>query len=182
MKYKIIVILVILISSVIIVNYDKNIFSTNDTRLEQVKFNKMDAVDFPFKDLSGDNFHLFDIKDKTILLHFWASWCGICKVEFPALLDLVHKDPNLVFLAVATDDEIEDAVKFLSVMTRRHPDKVNNGRVYLTWDRDSEISIKTYNVKRVPETFVINKDFKIFDKIIGNQDWYSKEIRDRLKE
>ena len=48
-------------------------------------------LDFTLKDISGKEVRLADYKGKVVLLDFWATWCGPCKVEIPGFIELYAK-------------------------------------------------------------------------------------------
>ena len=58
------------------------------------------------KDVNGATVRLADYKGKVVLLNFWATWCGPCKVEIPEFVDLYaqYKDRGFVILGVLSQD------------------------------------------------------------------------------
>jgi len=64
------------------------------------------APQFSLEDLSGRRVSLADYKGKAVLINFWATWCGPCKVETPWLVDLRNQYAGKGFeiLGVSTDD------------------------------------------------------------------------------
>ena len=64
-------------------------------------------LDFTLSDLEGRSVQLADYKGKVILLNFWATWCGPCKVEIPEFVQAYteHRDRGFVILGVLTDDQ-----------------------------------------------------------------------------
>lgn len=68
------------------------------------------APNFQLLDRDGNYYRLSDIKNKTVLIDVWASWCRPCISSFPKWNDLVQenrKNKNIVFLAVSIDDKKE---------------------------------------------------------------------------
>jgi Thiol-disulfide isomerase and thioredoxins len=67
-----------------------------------------DPLQFKLTKLGGGTVRLADYKGKVVVLNFWATWCGPCRVEMPLFEQAMAKykgDPNVVFLAVNTDED-----------------------------------------------------------------------------
>ena len=71
-------------------------------------------LNFTLKDMSGKDVNLAAFKGKVILLDFWATWCGPCKLEIPGFVDLQSKyrDRGLVVLGLSVDDPIDKLKPF----------------------------------------------------------------------
>jgi len=112
-----------------------------------------EAPDFVLKDADGKTVRLSDYKGKVILLDFWATSCGPCRVEIPWFTDMEHKkkDQGFEVLGISMDDGWEDVKPFLAGM------KVNY-RVVM----GDELTSRMYgDVEAIPTTFLIDKQGKI---------------------
>lgn len=117
--------------------------------------------------LTRENFN-----GKVMVLNFWATWCAPCVREAPEL-EAIHqelKDKGVVVVGVSIDKKEE---KYKSFIQRFRLS-------YLTM-RDPGASISdSFGTYRIPETYVINKDGKVIQKIIGF-DWKAEDLIRMLK-
>jgi thiol-disulfide isomerase/thioredoxin len=118
------------------------------------------APDFELKSLDGKPLKLSSLRGKAVIVDFWATWCGPCKVEMPWLVELQKKyqDQGLVILGVAMDDTPNDDIaKFAKEM------KVN-----YTILKGTDAVGDTYGgIDGMPITFYVGRDGKIIDKSLG---------------
>ena len=119
------------------------------------------------------------IKGQVILLDFWASWCGPCKISFPAMEELGKKYSSQGFsvIAVSVDEKAENMQRF-----------VKSAKVSFTIVRDAQHKlVSAVNVKAMPTSFLIDRSGKIrfvhngFDREQTMRE-YVKEIEELLKE
>lgn len=124
------------------------------------------APDFFYTTLKGETEKLSAQKGKVVLLHFWATWCAPCKVEFPELLKLADSHPETItILAFSVDDSPKNIEKF--VKGRTVPQNFK-----LIWDEDKKISKDLFQTVNYPETVLVGCDGLMEDKVIGMaQDW-----------
>ena len=130
-----------------------------------------EAPDFVSKDTAGQEIHLGKIKNKIVVLDFWATWCGPCMNSMPHAESIAKKfkDKDVVVLAVCTSDTRADFLKFMQAKRSVYPSISftcdPNERGSATYaDRAAQ---KLYGVEGIPTQFVIGKDGKITATIVG---------------
>jgi cytochrome c biogenesis protein CcmG/thiol:disulfide interchange protein DsbE len=118
------------------------------------------APEFALKDADGKTVRLEEYKGKVVLLDFFATWCGPCKIEIPWFMELERKNKDRGFsvLGVSMDDEGWEVVKpFLA-------DLGVNYRVVIGNDATAQIY---GGVDALPTTFLIDRNGKIAAIHIG---------------
>lgn len=72
------------------------------------------APDFSLINTQGERVKLSDFRGQPVLINFWATWCGPCRIEMPAIQDRFerHRDEGFVVLAVDFDEAQEDVATF----------------------------------------------------------------------
>jgi thiol-disulfide isomerase/thioredoxin len=130
------------------------------------------APDFTLESLDGKSVRLSDLRGKAVLLNFWATWCGPCKIETPWLVELQNQygSQGLQVIGVAMDDSGKDDIaKFAKDMGVNYPVLLGKEAVGDAYG----------GVPALPESFFIGRDGKIVDKIIGLKG--KGEIEDSIK-
>ena len=117
---------------------------------------------FTVKDMHGKDVRLADYRGKVILLNFWATWCGPCKVEIPGFVELynAYKDRGFVVLGISTDDSPEQLRKFSRDMRITYPVLVGSDRTDITDDAYGPMW-------GIPVSFLIGKDGAICKRYLG---------------
>jgi len=118
------------------------------------------APDFELKDVNGQAVHLSDYKGKVVLLDFWATWCGPCKIEIPWFQEFErqNKDKGFAVLGVAMDDEGWDAVKPFA------QERGINYRLVLGNDKIADLY---GGLEALPTTLLIDRDGNIAAVHVG---------------
>ena len=118
------------------------------------------APEFNLKDSNGQTVHLSDYKGKVVLLDFWATWCGPCKIEIPWFMEFEQqwKDRGFAVVGVSMD---EDGWNVVKPYIQQY--KVNY-RILLGNDQVGEIY---GGVESLPTTFLIDRQGKIASVHIG---------------
>jgi outer membrane lipoprotein-sorting protein/peroxiredoxin len=117
------------------------------------------AADFKLTSLAGKEFSLQDLKGKFVLLNFWATWCGPCRRDLPAV-EKLHQEfhrKGLVVLGVDGREDPETVRQFLTESKLSYP-------ILLTPDSGM---IQSYNVTAVPTVVLIDADGKIVYHHVG---------------
>jgi peroxiredoxin len=128
------------------------------------------APDFTVSD-GQKTVSLSQFRGKTVVLNFWATWCGPCVQEVPSIMALQKQlGDKVVILAVSTDVD-EDAYKSFTEKRMQGLLTVRDG---------NQKSSSLYGTYAYPETFVIDKSGVIRRKFIGPQEWTNAEIVDYL--
>jgi len=136
--------------------------STKSVNAASVKPDKdrRPAPDFALKDADGKVVHLSDYKGKVVLLDFWATWCGPCKIEIPWFMDMQrkNKDKGFEVLGVAMDDEGWEVVKpFVTKLGVNYRMVIGN-----------DMTAQAYGgVDALPTTFLIDRAGKIAAVHVG---------------
>jgi thiol-disulfide isomerase/thioredoxin len=129
------------------------------------------TFDFVLKDQNNQPVKLADYKGKVVIVNFWATWCGPCKMEIPDFVKLYteYKDKGLVVLGVSVDDTPEQLQTFMREYKMNYPVVQMRPEVEDAWG-------PFYGY---PTSFIVARDGSICTKHIGpaTHDQFESEIK-----
>ena len=107
------------------------------------------APDFTMLDTEGNEVTLASFFGKPIVLNFWASWCGPCKMEMPEIQKFYEQyGEEIQFLLVSVDENMDDAKSFLA----------DSGYTFPVYFDTTSMGAYTYGASSIPLTFFIDAD------------------------
>ncbi len=117
------------------------------------------APDFKLIGLDKQEVSLSGLRGKPVLLNFWATWCGPCRIEMPFLQEVYEEwtGKGLVVLAVNLQENPTTVKKFVENGGLTFPVLLSPG---------NEVPL-AYNIRGIPATFLIDADGVIRDIKIG---------------
>lgn len=136
------------------------------------------AADFNLPNAEGDQQSLSQYAGQVVLINFWASWCPPCIKEMPELQSLHDKYKGLGFSVVGIniDDDSEIAKRIISKFSINYP---------IVFDA-SKATSKSYQVKGMPASFLIDKNGELRESYIGYNETsiqkYLDDVRTLLRE
>ena len=127
------------------------------------------APNFTFPGLDGKMVSLSDYRGAVVLVNIWATWCPPCVDEMPSLEKLYKelKGENFEILAVSIDAAGTTAV---APFMKKH-----NLSFPALMDPNGTISA-LYQTTGVPESFIVNQEGVLINKIIGPRDWAASDV------
>ena len=116
-----------------------------------------EAPDFQIKTLDGEPIQLSQLKGRTVVLNFWATWCGPCRQEVPAFARFAQANPHVPVLGLSVDTV--------------SPSKVR--RISRDWGINYPIAMApsslqaAYDISTLPTTVVVGPDGQVKDIHVG---------------
>jgi len=107
----------------------------------------------------GETISLTDYRGEVVLLNFWATWCGPCRIEMPEFEDSFqeYRDEGFTILAVNNQERPEQVTAFADQLGLTFP---------LVMDQRGDINAQ-YGVVNYPSTYLIGRDGEILDRHLG---------------
>ena len=133
-------------------------------------------LNFTLKDVQNKEVKLSSLKGKVVLLDFWATWCGPCKIEIPWFIEFQQKygKDGLQVVGVSIDDTLEKLKPYTTQMKMNY---------IVLQGLDQEAMQDAYGpLFGIPVTVLISRDGKMCHKHVGlsSKDAFEKEIKSLL--
>jgi thiol-disulfide isomerase/thioredoxin len=133
-------------------------------------------LNFTLKDIDNREVRLADLKGKVILLDFWATWCGPCKIEIPWFVEFQNRygKDGLQVVGVSVDDTADKLRPYVRELNMNYP-------VLLGLDRD-DVQEAYGPMLGIPVSVIISRDGKVCGRHTGlaAKDGFEHEITSLL--
>ena len=124
-------------------------------------------------DPASTRFRLSDYRHHVVLVNFWATWCPPCIEEAPSLqrfAEQVRQDGAIV-IGLSVDQDADALAKFLARFQISFP---------IARDPDQVLAHR-YGTFQFPETYILDRDGRVAEKIIGGIDWQDPRILEYVR-
>lgn len=132
------------------------------------------APNFQLRDMDGRVVSLSDLRGKVVLLNFWATWCGPCRIEMPAMERLyrTYDRKDFEILAVSTDAQ--------GIAVTRPFQQENKLSFPILHDSDFRVGL-SYGARTLPMTFMVDRQGIVRQHIFGARDWEAPEAHQLIE-
>ncbi len=125
-------------------------------------YDKGIAANFVLQDIDGEKFELINTRGHWVFLHFWASWCGPCREEMPAVQKLA--------------DNMKDKLKIVMINTAENEDTIFEFLASIDVELNSLMDVdglvtEAWKPRGLPTSFLINPEGEVKYQAIGGRDW-----------
>jgi thiol-disulfide isomerase/thioredoxin len=145
-------------------NYSKNIV---------VHEEPLEIKELKFKDFNFNDVDLTNKKGNIMILNFWATWCVPCKKEMPSLAELSKKYPEITIYPINLEKPNKEK-------TRNFFENLDIKNLKIYFDPEFNL-VKSFNMRGVPTSILIDKEGKEFARIIGEINFLDKSFINFLK-
>ncbi|MGH7205781.1 MAG: TlpA family protein disulfide reductase [Nitrospiraceae bacterium] len=136
------------------------------TGMQRIKGESI-APSFALKTMDGQSVNSESLRGKVVMINFWATWCGPCREEMPALQRLRQrfKANEFELLAVTTEQQKEAIDGFVKALGLTFP---------IVLDETTDVSA-AFGVRGLPTTVLIGKNGQVLGRAVGPRGWDSRE-------
>ena len=154
--FKVIILVITILSAS---ESEDNITQDQKKQIEALTNDMLMAPEFELNSMDQDEkkYKLSDLKGKVVILNFWATWCGPCRMEIPDFneLYLENKDKGLIILGISTDDTKRGLKNFLKSYKVEYPILFGSNK------QISKISNEYGGIRALPTSIIIDANGEI---------------------
>jgi peroxiredoxin len=125
--------------------------------------------------LSGEKLSVADLRGRVVFVNFWGTWCAPCRTEAPSLERMYRKlkPEGFEILAVSIDapGARDEVVAFRDEFELSFP---------ILLDPSKEV-YRAYQATGVPETFMLDRDGRLVERLIGPRDWDQPRYQEAVR-
>lgn len=121
-------------------------------------------------EITGGTLTSSDLKNKVVLVNFWASWCPPCKEEMPSIESLFKDmagNDKFQMITILYKDPYQDGTGYMK----------QNGYTFPVYSDKNGVTAGNFGVTGVPETYIIDKNGILKKRVIGPAEWNSPEAK-----
>jgi len=120
------------------------------------------APGFTLTTIGGEKISLDEFKGKVLIVDFWATWCGPCRIEIPGFVELQdrYRDQGLEIIGLSKDDGPDEVKDFYKQFRMNYPEALAGDDVDQLYG----------GILGMPTTFLIGRDGRIYAKHVGAAD------------
>jgi len=121
---------------------------------------------FELIDQAGNRISLSDMKGSVVFINFWATWCSSCIDELPSIERMFRSfsgNPSLRVVTILYKDDLNRALNFMK----------QNGLTFPVYLNPDQSATRIFAITGIPETFIIDKNGLLRNKVIGPAEWDS---------
>lgn len=115
-----------------------------------------EAPAFSLQDLEGNVVSLTDLRGRQVVLNFWATWCGPCRVEIPSFSRFARDNPEIAVLGIAVDGTREELARAAEDLGIDYPVLIGTPEI-----------VRRYGASTVPTTVVVDEEGRVKTAHVG---------------